>query len=368
MSLVENSGATINGTACRPPRRVVVIALLVLGGIVLFGTRMGWRATFYRETDNAYVSGHVHAVSSRIAGVVTRVLVTDNQEVRAGDLLAELDPADHRVRIEQIRAQIAANDQQLLQADAQIAQASAQAGSAQALTAQAEAELRYASQEAGRYRDLYTAQTPVVAKSQVDAVEATQAGARATVAARSNSAIAARAQVEVAVSARQTLKAQKQVLIAQLRDAEQQLSYNRIVAPVSGRIGKRAVELGTRVQPGQQLLAIVQDEVWVTANFKETQLPGLAVGQTVRVRADAIHDREFTGRIDSIAPASGAQFALLPADNATGNFTRIVQRVPVKITLTSNECKSVVPRLLPGMSAVVEVDLRQPHPSKLAAR
>jgi membrane fusion protein (multidrug efflux system) len=205
---------------------------------------------------------------------------------------------------------------------------------------------------------LYSNQVQVVSKSQVDTAEAALAGSVATVGAGRNSAAAARAQVEVAIAGQNTLKAQRTVLETQLRDAQLQLAFNRVVAPVSGRVGKRVLELGTRVQPGQQLLAIVQDEVWVTANFKETQLSGLRIGQRVKLRADALSDRLIHGRIDSISPASGAQFSLLPPDNATGNFTKVVQRVPVKITLVPEDAKALTGILLPGMSTVVEVDLR----------
>ncbi len=334
----------------------IVVSLVTIG---LASGYLWWRANYFRETDNAYVNGHVHAVSARIAGVVTRVLINDNQEVKAGDLLAELDTAEHRLKIEQIKAQISANQQQILQAEAQINQAKAQEKAAMALTSQSESEKLYAYQEAVRYRELYSGQHKVVSKSQVDIVEAALSGADATLNARRNSAAAATAQIDVVVAGRQTLNSQIKVLEAELHDAELQLAFNRIVAPVTGRIGKRVLEVGARVQPGQQLLAIVQDEVWVTANFKETQLSGLRVGQPVKLRADALPDRTIHGRIDSIAPASGAQFALLPPDNATGNFTRVVQRVPVKITLVQEDAKALAGSLLPGMSTVVEVDLRR---------
>jgi membrane fusion protein (multidrug efflux system) len=198
-----------------------------------------------------------------------------------------------------------------------------------------------------------------VSKAEVDAANAARASATADVAARRDNASAAQAQIAAAASARDVLKAQIKVLQAQLKDARQQLGYNRIVAPVAGRIGKRSVEVGARVQPGQQLAAIVQDDVWVTANFKETQLAGLQPGQEVKIDIDALPGRELIGHVDSFSPASGNQFALLPADNATGNFTKIVQRVPVKITLDPNDVKKLAGRLAPGMSSVVEIDLRQ---------
>ncbi|MGH8855914.1 MAG: efflux RND transporter periplasmic adaptor subunit, partial [Telluria sp.] len=155
------------------------------------------------------------------------------------------------------------------------------------------------------------------------------------------------------------LRAQVKVLQAQLKDARQQLDYNRIVAPVAGRVGKRSIEVGARVQPGQLLLAVVEDEVWVTANFKETQLAGLEPGQRVALEVDALPGKHLVGRVHSVSPASGNQFALLPADNATGNFTKIVQRVPVKIVLDPLDVKKYAGRLVPGMSVVAEVELGQ---------
>ena len=217
----------------------------------------------------------------------------------------------------------------------------------------------HAKQDAERYRSLFTTQMKAVAKSELDAANATYADAVANLTAKSDSSGAARAQIAVAASARDTLKAQKKVLEAQLKEAELQLAYNQILAPVSGRVGKRTLEIGARVQPGQLLLAIVQDNVWIVANFKETQLAGLRPGQSVRVSIDAFPDKVLNGRVDSFAPASGAQFSLLPADNATGNFTRIVQRVPVKIVLQPDEIKSLPNPLVPGMSSQVEIDLRQ---------
>jgi membrane fusion protein, multidrug efflux system len=334
---------------------VAVIALLALGA----GGRMWYRSLHYVETENAYVSGHVHPVSPRIAGVVSRVLVQDNQTVKAGDVIAELDPADQQVKVEQIEAQIASAEQQVLQAAAQVAQVQAQAGAASALVVQSEAQLLRAKQDAERFGQLYNSQMKAVSKAELDAATAARAGAGADLAARRGTVDAARAQIVAASSAQAVARAQVKVLQAQLKDARQQLAYNRIVAPVAGRIGKRSVEVGARVQPGQQLAAIVEDDVWVTANFKETQLAKLQPGQAVSIEIDALPGHHLVGRVESFSPASGNQFALLPADNATGNFTKIVQRVPVKIVLDAAEVKKLNGRLVPGMSALAEVDVQQ---------
>jgi membrane fusion protein (multidrug efflux system) len=340
-------------------RRVIVIAAIVALAALAAGGRMWYRSHYFVETENAYVAGHVHPVSARISGVVTRVLIDDNQIVKEGDVIAELDPFDQHVKVEQIQAQIASAEQQVLQSDAQIAQVQAQASGAAAQVAQSEAQLLRAKQDAERYGQLYNSQMKAVSKAELDAAVAGRASAVADLAARKDSATAAKAQINAARSARDVLKAQVSVLRVQLKDAEQQLAYNKILAPVGGRIGKRTIEVGQRVTAGQQLTAIVQENVWLTANFKETQLAGLKPGQEVKVTIDAIPGRELIGKVDSFAPASGAQFALLPADNATGNFTKIVQRVPVKITFRPEDVKALSGRLVPGMSAIAEVAINQ---------
>src|SRR5476649_1717490 len=343
--------------AKQPNRRVLVVAAVIALAAIGAGARMWYNSTHYVETDNAYVAGHVHPVSSRIAGTVTRVLIDDNQIVHEGDVIAELDPFDQHVRVEQIQAQIDTDEQQVLQSDAQVAQT--QAGAAAAQVAQSDAQLVRAKQDADRYGQLYNSQMKAVSKAELDAAVAARASAVADVAAKRDSVVAAKAQIGSAAAAREVLKAQVRVLRVQLKDAQQQLAYNKILAPVTGRIGKRSIEVGQRVQPGQQLTAIVQDDVWVTANFKETQLANLRKGQEVNVKIDALPDYKLVGQIDSFAPASGAEFALLPADNATGNFTKIGQRVPVKIILKAADLKALSGRLAPGMSAITEVEIKQ---------
>ncbi len=343
-----------------------VLALIVLGAAG-FGGKMWYHSTHYVETENAYISGHVTPVSSRIAGVVTKVLVEDNQNVKAGDIIAQLDPADQGVRVEQIEAQIASAQQQVLQAEAQVAQVRAQAAAATAQVAQSQANLVRANQDAQRFSQLYTSTMKAVSKAEVDAANASRAGATADLAARRGNVDAAQAQIVAAGAARDVVKSQIKVLQAQLKDAKQQMGYNSIVAQVDGRLGRRSVEVGARVQPGQQLAAIVQDEMWVTANFKETQLAGLKPGQAVKVVIDAMPKQPLVGRLDSFSPASGNQFALLPADNATGNFTKIVQRVPVKIVLRPEDQKALRGRLVPGMSAMAEIELDQAVPASAPA-
>ncbi|MFC5461515.1 HlyD family efflux transporter periplasmic adaptor subunit [Massilia niabensis] len=342
-----------------PNKRVLAVVGLIALAAIGAGGRMWYRSHHFVDTENAYIAGHVHPISARIAGVVTRVLVEDNQRVKAGDVIAELDPADQQVRVEQIEAQIASAKQQVIQADAQVAQVRAQAEAAKAQVGQSQALALRARQDAERFGQLYTKQMKAVSKAEVDAANAARTAAAADVNARRDNAVAAEAQIAAASGARDVAKAQIRVLQAQLKDAKQQVGYSRILAPVDGRIGRRSVEVGARVQPGQQLVAVVEDKVWVSANFKETQLAGLKAGQAVTLEIDALPGEHLVGRVHSFSPASGNQFALLPADNATGNFTKIVQRVPVKITLAPADVQRLAGRLVPGMSVEAEVDMRQ---------
>lgn len=365
--VVAPSPSTSTENKAAPNRRVLFVVGLIALVALATGGRMWWRSQNFVETENAYIAGHVHPLSARIAGVVTKVLVDDNQSVREGDVIAELDPTDQQSKVEQIEAQIATAGQQVLQTESQVAQVKAQASGAQAQVAQSEALLQRAKQDAERYGQLYNTQMKAVSKAELDAANANRSAAQADLAARRDAALAAQAQIVTTASAREVTKAQLKVLQVQLKDAKQQLAYNRILAPVTGRLGKRSVEVGTRIQPGQQLGAIVEENVWVTANFKETQLAELRPGQEVKIVIDAIPEQPLIGKLDSFSPASGAQFALLPADNATGNFTKIVQRVPVKILLRAEDIKQLKGRLVPGMSALAEVRLHQTESTKIAA-
>lgn len=358
------SGPASGGGSNRKGR--LILALILLGTVAVAG-RMWWRNHNFEETDNAYLAAHISMISPRIPGVVHKVLVTDNQLVRTGDALVELDAADQEVRIAQVKAQMAQMDEQIQQIAGQLKQSRAEALAAQALVARSEAQFRRNDAEARRLAALYEMQMKSVSKSELEAAAAMRDSSSAELLAQKYQAEAASAKSISIEAARAAAQAQNKVFAAQLREAEMQLKYTHIVAPVSGRIGKRGVEVGARVQAGQQLLAIVQDDVWTTANFKETQLHRLYVGQQAKVRIDAFPGQEFTGRVDSFAPASGAQFALLPSDNATGNFTKIVQRIPVKIVMDAKAVESMAGRMAPGMSAVVEIDLRQGNAAAVGA-
>ena len=326
------------------------LALALLGAVV--ATAAVWPVCrwwvydhTWVKTDNAYVAAHVHQVSSRVTGTVSEVLVQENQAVEAGTVLARLDSRDFEVKRQQAMAQVAQAHAQLQQAEAQIAQARAQ-------VAREQAQSTKAQQDLDRAKALFRSASGVISKQEFDGA---QAGADAALAALQAAESAGKSATALAAAA----EAQETVAQANLRDTELQLSYTEILAPAAGRIGKRNLETGNRVQAGQALLALVQPEIWVVANFKETQLTHVKSGQPVRLRMDAFPGRAFTGQVESLAPASGAQFALLPPDNATGNFTRIVQRVPVKIVFDSRSADHCEGRIVPGMSAVVEVRVRE---------
>jgi membrane fusion protein, multidrug efflux system len=366
MPATNSADVQLSNTAkSQSKKKFILIAIIIVIAIML--GRMWWHGHYYEETENAYVAGHVSAISSRIAGVATKVMVEDNQLVHEGDVLVTLDPADHEIRLEQLKAQLAQVDAQINQTHAQVAQMHAETKSENALVARAQAKLKQTEADLTRYKLLYESAIKATSQAEFDAALAARDSAAAEHHSTQDQALAAQAKASASEALLAALAAQKKAVEAQVKDASLQLQYNKIIAPVSGRIGKKNVEVGVRVQAGQQLLAIVQPGVWVLANFKETQLENIFPGQEASVKIDAFPSKEFKGKIDSISPASGAQFSLLPPDNATGNFTKIVQRIPVKIIFSSEDTKILSNRVAPGMSAIVEVNLRQGTPNKAEA-
>ncbi|WP_080410120.1 HlyD family secretion protein [Burkholderia ubonensis] len=299
-----------------------------------------------RGTDDAYVTGHLHVISPRVAGTVERVLVDDNQFVHAGDPLVQLDMRDFDVRVALQRARVAQARSDASRARALVEQADATRVSAHADAEKA--ELDYA-----RAREL-TRETPRgLSKQEYDAADAARKSAHARIA-------AADAQRRSALAAWQAADAVSGQNDAELRDALLQRQYTTVVAPSDGYVGKKTVETGEHVSPGQALLTLVEPRAWVVANFRETQLRRVRAGDAVQLRFDALPGLTFSGRIDSLSPATGGQFSLLPPDNATGNFTKVTQRVPVKILLDGRAAAE--PRIRPGLSVVVTLQRGREHP------
>jgi membrane fusion protein (multidrug efflux system) len=342
----ESAGELRRPGGFLPVRSWRVLAAGAALAVAVYTGYRGWSyARAWTKTDNAFVAAHIHTVSARVAGTVKEVLVEENQTVPAGAVVARLDPRDFEVRRRQALAQVTQAGAQAQQADAQIAQARAQ-------TAREQARATKAKRDLDRAKALYEGTAGAISRQEFEQAEAESDAAKAGLA-------AAESALEAAGALATAAKAKQEVARANLADAELQLSYTEIVAPAAGRIGRKNLESGNRVQPGQALLALVEPEAWVTANFKETQLARMEPGQPVRIRVDALPGRIFQGRVESLSPASGAQFALLPPDNATGNFTKIVQRVPVKIAFDSRTMGGCEGRIVPGMSVVAEVKVRE---------
>jgi membrane fusion protein (multidrug efflux system) len=344
----------------RPKRRWVPFG--ILGVLALAGAVWGIRAWLYSRshetTDNAQIEGHVVPVLPKVGGYVTRVLVEDNQVVREGDTLVTLDPRDYQVRLQEAQADLRAAEAAAARngaANAEVGQASALRGAAVASIASAQAKYDQARQDVERIRRL--AENRVVSRQQLDQAEAAYRSAEADLRAAQSQARAALAEISGASAGVRTAEARLAAAQATVAGAQLQLSYTVITAPASGRVSKKTVEVGQLVGPGQALMSLVDEgEVWVVANMKETQLDDIVVGQPVEIEVDAYKGRTFTGRVESIQGATGARFALLPPDNATGNFTKVVQRIPVRIALDRRPADA--PALRPGMSVEVAIDTR----------
>jgi len=282
------TGKKIHAASQRHRKNLIIAASIVAAIFVLF---YAYDAFTHEETDDAYVTGHLHNISSRINAVVTDVMVDDNQFVHKGDVLVKLDPSEYV-----------------------------------ALTAAAQTQLNKAQDDLNREKPL--ADAHAYSAQDVDAAQST-----------------------------------RDVDEAQLMLAQLQIQYSTIHAPADGTIGRKNVEIGNRVSSGETLMELVEPELWVVANFKETQLAKMKIGQPAQITIDSIPDKVFTGTVNSFSPATGNEFALLPADNSTGNFTKIVQRIPVKVVFDADSTRGYEDRIRAGESAVVKVALTDPTPN-----
>ncbi|WP_342235895.1 HlyD family secretion protein [Inquilinus sp. OTU3971] len=328
--------------------------LLCLGAVVVVTAGWAWaRSIGETSTDNAYIRGDVTSLAPKVAGYVTAVDVEDNQAVRTGDVLFRIDDRDYRARLAQAVANVAAAQARLANVDAETQHQQAVIRQAEAQGRSAMAELNRATREANRRRELIRGSA--VSQAQVDESDAAKSKAEADVSAASATVDAQQQQIAVLATQRDAAVAAVAQAQAARDLAQIDLNHTVVRAPVDGVIGNRQVRVGRLVAPGSALLDIVPvDDVWVVANFKETQLEHIRPGQPVRITIDGYPDEALEGVVDSFAPGSGSAFSLLPTDNATGNFVRVVQRVPVKIRFAGNPLPG---RLVPGLSARVEVDL-----------
>lgn len=362
------------------PRAKWIIAALVI--LLLVGGFFIWRYYAVREsTDDAQIDGHINPISPRITGTVLRVLHDDNEVVQAGTLLVELDPKDYQVAVDRARADLAnaqanavaanvgvpltqtTSSSQLLAADAgvkgaqrDIESARAKLNDAQAMYAKTSADLKRMEQLIAKDEISHQQYDAAVAAN--DSAKAQVEAATSAISSAESRAAQSQAQAEAARTVPEQLKvtraragaasAEVQRAVSALAQAELNLQYTKIVAPVTGVLSKRSVEPGQTVQAGQPLFSIVNlDDIWTTANFKETQLRDMKVGQPAKIKVDA-YGKEFSGSVESIGGATGARFSLLPPENATGNYVKVVQRIPVRIRFDKGQDPNH--QLRPGMS------------------
>jgi membrane fusion protein (multidrug efflux system) len=328
----------------------MVLVLIIVAATISFFMVGG----SHESTNDAYVEARVVRISPKVSGQVISLRVDDNDAVKAGDLLLEIDPVDYQAKVDQATAAVTAAQSAVEQAKATVLRADANVGEAQAAARAAATEALRRASDHRRYAAMGTdgvsAQQVETAKHAMDAAKDQQDAAE-------QKAVAAAAELNVAKTNIGSAEAQVAAAKAQLRFAQLQLQYTRVYAPESGTVTKRNVENGAFISAGQPLLAIVRPERWVVANFKEVQLHHMRVGQPVEVKVDSFPDTPLRGRVQSLQSGTGSRFELLPPENATGNWVKVVQRLPVKIVFEPDQ--PGVQRLEPGMSAEVSVETRK---------
>jgi membrane fusion protein (multidrug efflux system) len=331
------------------PAVIAAVLLLAIGGTVYY-----LHARHFESTDDAFIEGHVVAISPRVAGQVAQVLVDDNDVVAKGQVLAKVDARDFEAKLAEAKASQQSAVGKLAEARTHVTSLEAQIAKAQADVKAQQAAFDFAQQDASRYRELPNGAASQQERSRVESelktAQANLDAAKAALAAAQAQLANGQSQVKTAEAA----VAQAETIVHQ---AELNLSYTTITAPENGRITRKSVEAGAYVQVGQSLLAIVPNDVWVLANFKETQLDDMRPGQRVEIKIDAYPEAKFEGHVDSIQAGTGSRFSLLPPENATGNYVKVVQRVPVKIVFDKKSADEQLV-LAPGMSVEPEVKVR----------
>ncbi|MEH2566817.1 HlyD family secretion protein [Bradyrhizobium sp. AZCC 2289] len=344
----------------RPSRKAVKRAALALAltlGVAAaadFGYGYLTIGRYLETTDDAYVKADSTIISPKVSGYIAQVLVGDNEKVKAGQLLARIDDRDFKAALDQAHADVEASEAAVRNLNAQISLQAPIIEQGTADVAAAEANLQFAQEEQARYDGLMKTGSGTIQRAQQ--TDAALREKTAQLQHGKSGLLAAQRKVDVLTTERAKAVAQLDRARAVETQAALNLSYTRITAPVEGTVGARSLRVGQYVQAGTQLMAVVPlDAVYVVANFKETQLTHVRNGQPVEINIDSFHGTKLRGHVDSLSPASGLEFALLPPDNATGNFTKIVQRVPVKIVLDDHTLTGL---LRPGMSAEPTVDTK----------
>ena len=336
---------------------LVIVAVLLIAGAV-WGVGKWQYGRTHVSTDNAQVDGHIVPVIAKVGGYVQAVYVDDNQSVERGDTVVVIDPSELKVKVAEAQADLAAaqasagTEGEVGQVEAEASASRARREALESRLASARANADRASKDLARVQEL--AEKQIASKQQLDAAKAAATAAEAEVSALQRDIVAARASESSAGAAGRGATARLAKAQAALERAELDLSYATVTAPVSGKVSRTQVEVGQLVQPGQPLGAVVADSsIWVTANLKETEMTDVHVGESVEFEVDAYPGCTAQGTVESVSPATGSKFALLPPDNATGNFTKVVQRVPVRIAIGEG-CGAERP-LRPGMSVIAHI-------------
>lgn len=332
----------------------IILVVLLLAGIGTATIYWMEAGNGHESTNDAYVDGRVIRVNPKVSGQVLKLLVDDNTVVRAGDLLFEIDPADFQAKVDQAVAAVQTAQSSVEEAKATVLRVEAGVG-------EAEAALRVAGTEAKRrasdYRRYAAMGTEGVTAQQLETAKAAADSGEDQRIAAEKKVVAAGAELNVAKTSVAAAEAQVEAAKAQLRLAQLQLQYTKILATESGRVTRKSVEAGAFVTAGQPTMFVVPKDKWIVANFKEVQLSALRAGQPVTIRVDAYPDTVLRGHVESAQAGTGSRFQLLPPENATGNWVKVVQRVPVKILLEPNQPEA--DRIVQGMSVHVTVDTRQ---------
>jgi membrane fusion protein (multidrug efflux system) len=342
------------------------VFLLAIGALILAAATYWYISNAgYESTDDAAIEAHVIQVSPKISAHAKAVHFDDNYQVKRGALLVELDPRDYEVALASAVANLASAQSKLIESEAQQNVAQAGLGQVKADLASTQATAENAASDFTRNEQLY--KTHVIDRREYDASAAQAKSAAANMESASKRVASQEAQVRLAAAQYATASAEKKQAETQVQQSTLQLSYTKIFAAFDGRVTKKSIEPGNYVQPGQTLFSLVPSDVWVVANFKETQLKKMKVGQSVSVRVDAIPGRDFKAHVESFQVGTGSRFTLLPPENATGNFVKVVQRIPVKIVF--DEAPASLERLWAGESVepMVDVHDRSVDDSKRAA-
>lgn len=334
-------------------KKRVIVPIISAVILILIGIYLAVHATFFQSTDDAFVEGHIIQVAPKVAGQIINLYVDDNQEVKENQIIAEIDPKDYQVKLDQAEAKLQEAKAKLGVTEKQVDENSSNVNQTQEELNSAKSKLDFAEKDYQRYAAMY--KEGIVSKQEYDNSLNQLTVAQANNKAADEKSKAMKAALESSKARIKSVEAEIQRLEAEVEEASTNLSYTKIYAPEDGTVSSRSVEKGNYVQIAQPLLSIVPKRVWVVANFKEIQLTNMKPGQRVWIKVDTYPHKRFKGRVDSIQRATGAKASLFPPENAVGSYVKIVQRVPVKIIFEEDISEY---NIVPGMSVVPKVQIK----------